>query len=164
MTRSICGRRFGCSYKGRLFDPLVRGVRWAVGGRGWVHSIACPWVHISSPLTHMVYLLPFSSYLAGPKSVSSRPSDPETMTNIALEATAYCCVEWQKRILCMITTSQQCDQLKQVIDVVFGTNSQCIGDRLKTPARKSGTMGQIEMLFGRLDHVGYPSKSQVSFG
>ena len=33
-----------------------------------------PWVPISSRLTHMVYLLPLSSYIAGSKSVSARPS------------------------------------------------------------------------------------------
>ena len=32
-----------------------------------------PWVPISSPLTQMVYLLPFTSYLAGSKSASARP-------------------------------------------------------------------------------------------
>ena len=39
----------------------------------------------------MVYLLPFSSYLAGYKGESFprvRPSDPDTMTNTALEAIA----------------------------------------------------------------------------
>ena len=36
----------------------------------------------------MVYLLPFWSYLAGSKSVSACPSDPDTMTNTALEAAA----------------------------------------------------------------------------
>ena len=40
----------------------------------------------SSTLTHMVYLLPLLSYLAGSKSVSTCPSDPDTMTNTALEA------------------------------------------------------------------------------
>ena len=36
----------------------------------------------------MVYLLTFLSYSAGSKSVSARPSDLDTMTNTALEATA----------------------------------------------------------------------------
>ena len=36
----------------------------------------------------MVYLLPFLSYLVGPKNVCARPSDPDTMTNTVLEATA----------------------------------------------------------------------------
>ena len=61
------------------------------GGRGWAHSIARTWVPVSSPLTHMVYLLPFLilSYLAGSKSVSACcPYDVNTMTNTALEATA----------------------------------------------------------------------------
>ena len=50
---------------------------WGLGcswGRRWAYSIARPWVPISSRLTRMVYLLPFSSYLAGTKSVSVRPS------------------------------------------------------------------------------------------
>ena len=51
------------------------------GGQGWAHSVARPWVPITSSLTHMVYLVPFLSYLAGSKSVSARPSDPDTMTN-----------------------------------------------------------------------------------
>ena len=34
------------------------------GGRGWIHSIGRPWVHISFPLIHMIYLS---------KSVSVRP-------------------------------------------------------------------------------------------
>ena len=57
-------------------------------GRGWAHSIAHLWVPISSPLTHMVYLLPFLSYLAGSKRVAARPSDPDTMTNTTLESIA----------------------------------------------------------------------------
>ena len=72
---------------GGLFDPPVWGVRREVD-RGWAHSIAHPWVPISSPLTHIVYLVPFLSYLAGSKSVSTRPSDPDTMTNTALKAFA----------------------------------------------------------------------------
>ena len=50
--------------------------------KGTGPSIACPWVPISSPLTHMVYLLLFFSYLNGPKSISTRPSDPDTMTTV----------------------------------------------------------------------------------
>ena len=46
------------------------------------------WVPISSPLTHMVYLLPFYSYLAGSRSVSASPPVHDTMTNTALEANA----------------------------------------------------------------------------
>ena len=62
---------------------------WGLGetwGSGWAYSIARPWVPISSTLTHMVYLLPFSSYIAGSKSVSVSPSDLETMTNTASDA------------------------------------------------------------------------------
>ena len=36
---------FGCNFEGGLFNTLVRG-------SGMGHSISCPWVHISSPLTH----------------------------------------------------------------------------------------------------------------
>ena len=36
----------------------------------------------------MVYLVQFLSYLAVSKSVSARPSDPDTMTNTSYEATA----------------------------------------------------------------------------
>ena len=74
MMCSICGRRFAT-------PPF--GVRRSLG---WAHSIARPWVPICPLLTHMVYLLPFLSYLAGPKGVSARTSDPDTMTNTALEA------------------------------------------------------------------------------
>ena len=58
------------------------------GSRGCAHSIARPCVPISFTLTHMVYLLPYLSYLAGSKGVSARPSDPDTMTNTVLEAIA----------------------------------------------------------------------------
>ena len=50
------------------------------------HLIARPWVPISSPMTNMVYRLPFLSYLAGSKGVSARPADLDTVTNTALEA------------------------------------------------------------------------------
>ena len=44
------------------------------GDRGWTHSIARTWIPIGSPLTcGLVYLLPFSSYSAGSKTVSVRP-------------------------------------------------------------------------------------------
>ena len=71
MMSSICGRRLGSNFEGGLFDPSVLGVREDVGGWRWAYSMARPWVPIGSRLTHqnMVYLLPFSSYLAGSKSV-----------------------------------------------------------------------------------------------
>ena len=62
MMCSICGRRFATA-------PF--GVR---GSRGWAHSITRPWVSISSPLTNMVHLLLFWSYLVGCKNVSARPA------------------------------------------------------------------------------------------
>ena len=43
---------------------------------------------IGSPLTHTVYLLPFLDYLAGSKSISARPSDPDTISHTTLEAIA----------------------------------------------------------------------------
>ena len=76
MMCSICGCRFATS-------PY--GVR---GSPGWAYLVARPWVPISSPLTHVVYLLPVSSYLAGSKNISVRPSDPDTIKNTGLETTA----------------------------------------------------------------------------
>ena len=55
---------------GRQFATPRFGVR---GDRRWADSVARPLISISSPLTHMIYLLPFLSYSAGPKSVSVRP-------------------------------------------------------------------------------------------
>ena len=76
----MCGRRFA--------TPRF-GVR---GSRGWAHSIGRPWVPTSSPLTCMVYLLPVLSYviLRAAKAFppAHPPTDPDTMTNTALEATA----------------------------------------------------------------------------
>ena len=65
--------------------PLDLGYVW---GRGRARLTARPWVPVSSLSTHMVYLLPFLSNLAGSKGVffSARPPDPDTMTNSALEA------------------------------------------------------------------------------
>ena len=57
------------------------------GARGWAYSIARPWVPISSSLTHGLSFAVLN-YLAGSKSVSARPPDPDTMTNAALEAIA----------------------------------------------------------------------------
>ena len=68
-----------------IYNPSVWGYVW---GRGWARSTDHPWVPISSLLTHMVYLFPFLSYLASSKSVSAHPSNPDTMTNTAQEATA----------------------------------------------------------------------------
>ena len=69
--------------------PLCLGYFWELW---WAHSVARPWAPISAPLTYVVYLLPFFSYLAGAKSLSARPSahpsDPDAMTNTALEAIA----------------------------------------------------------------------------
>ena len=77
--------------KGDFSIPRFGGLGGRTGS-GWANSIARPWVPIGSPLTHMVYLLPFLSYLACSKSVSAcpsaRPSDPDTTTNAALEAIA----------------------------------------------------------------------------
>ena len=65
---------------------LGLGKTW---GSGQTRSIACPWVPVSYPMTHMVYLLPLLSHLAGSTSVpSARPTDPDTMTNTVLEAIA----------------------------------------------------------------------------
>ena len=67
-----------------ICHPSVLGM-W---GRRRAHSVAPAWIPISSPLTQMVYLLPFLSYLAGSKSVSVRPPDLDTMRNTVLEAIA----------------------------------------------------------------------------
>ena len=76
MMCSICDHRF-----------VSLGLRYVeVGGK--VHSTAHPWVPINCPLTYMVYLLPFLSYLADSKGVSTHPSDSDTMTNTAQEAIA----------------------------------------------------------------------------
>ena len=64
---------------------LCLGLRESLG---WTHSIARPWVPISFPLTHIFYLLPFLSYLAGFKIVSTRPVHLDMMINTALETTA----------------------------------------------------------------------------
>ena len=65
---------------GLLFGPRF-GRLWESGGWGWVP--------ISFPLTHMVYLIPFWELFCS-KSVYTRPSDPNTITNrpTALEAAA----------------------------------------------------------------------------
>ena len=72
----------------------VEGDNWS--GIGLFHS--SPMGSFLLPLTHMVYLLPFLSYLAGPQKhfrpptrPSVHPSDPETMTISVLEATASSC-------------------------------------------------------------------------
>ena len=49
----------GWNLKGDFSTPRFGGLR----SQGWTHSIAHPWVPINSPLTHVVYLLPFLSYL-----------------------------------------------------------------------------------------------------
>ena len=54
----------------------------------WAHSITRPRVPISSPITtYGLSRTVFFGYLAGSKSVSARPSDTDTMTSTALEAT-----------------------------------------------------------------------------
>ena len=46
-----------------IYDRSVCGTWWS----GWAHSVSHPCIPISSVLRHMVYLLPFSSYIAGSK-------------------------------------------------------------------------------------------------
>ena len=76
---------------GELLKGDFRHQVWGLGGHGgreWAQLIACRWVPNSFPLTHMVYLLLFSSYRAGSKSISARPFDQDTMTNTTPEAAA----------------------------------------------------------------------------
>ena len=54
-------------------SPIYPSV-WGTWGSGWANSVACRCIPISSPMIHMVYLLPFWCYLAGSNSVSVRPS------------------------------------------------------------------------------------------
>ena len=58
-------------------------------GWEWSHSIACPWILVSSLLSHVTHLLRFLSYLAGSKSVFVCPptglSNQVTMTIDALK-------------------------------------------------------------------------------
>ena len=63
------------------------------GGWGWAYSKTRAWVLISSPLTHIVYLSPFLSYLAGSKSVSAHPS------NLVYRYKSYRFIKHQKRVL-----------------------------------------------------------------
>ena len=74
---SICHRRF---------VTLRFEVR---GGRGLAHGVAYPWVPKNLPLTRKVYLLPLTvSELFSWLQKRLRPSDPDRMTNTALEAIA----------------------------------------------------------------------------
>ena len=78
--------------KGDFSDPgLELGKTW---GCILVNVLAYPWLPISSPFTHVAYLLPCSSYLACSKSVSALLSDPHTMTITARKA--KCLIERQK--------------------------------------------------------------------
>ena len=76
--------------RGFFSTPPPRPVWGFKGGHEWSrmgHSIARSWVHISSPLSHMVNLLSFLSYLAGSKSATvcrPGPFDPDTMTMTTL--------------------------------------------------------------------------------
>ena len=64
-------------------DPSV----WGTWESGWAHSVAGPCIPISSLLTHMVYLLLFFELFSWLQK-RFRPSDPNTITNTALEVTA----------------------------------------------------------------------------
>ena len=56
-------------------QPLGLGY---VMSRGWTHSEAGPWVPISSPLTHIVYLLPLLVIKQAPKAFpSTRPGNDD---------------------------------------------------------------------------------------
>ena len=71
------------NFKERLFDPLVYGL---VGT--WRSGLV-----LRLP-AHVFPLVPhFPSYLAGSISLTSGPSDPDTITNTTFEAIAV--VEWQ---------------------------------------------------------------------
>ena len=58
-------------------QPMVTDLRplclelWSTWGLESAHSVAHPCIPISSLLAHMVYLLPFLSYLAGSESVTA---------------------------------------------------------------------------------------------
>ena len=99
----------GWYLKGELFDPRF-GELGGVGSRGLAHSIARLCVPISSPLTHMVYILPFLSYLAGSKSGSVRPLSGNewmcqcvvwrtcTLTHFAMQFTVDLNWHWTSRV------------------------------------------------------------------
>ena len=57
----------------------------------------------------MVYHLPFLSYLSGYKSVPARPSDPDMITNITLEATASSIVKNACNTTNVLTTKSETD-------------------------------------------------------
>ena len=81
MMCSISGRRFATlDFGGRVesgmgpFDSMPMGT-WVPAMDAFGSLPICS--YISSPLTHMVYRLPFLSYLAGSKSVSAhQPARP----------------------------------------------------------------------------------------
>ena len=70
-------QQIGWNMKGDSSTPGL-GVR-GTWGRGWANLIARPWVPIGSQVTHTVNSYRFLSYLAGSRSVSAHPSDPDTM-------------------------------------------------------------------------------------
>ena len=82
----------GWNLKGGLFDRRF-GVTGTCG-RGWANSIAHSWVPISSPLTHMVYLLPVFELVSCSISASARP----TRIRFKYRSRSYRFVEWQKII------------------------------------------------------------------
>ena len=79
----------GLEFEKGTFDPIFGWLGGTCGGREWANLIARPWVPISSPLTCMVYLLPFMSYSACPEAFplpTTAPVDLDTKTITALEA------------------------------------------------------------------------------
>ena len=93
-------------FDGELFDPLFGGF---VGCRG-------PRVHISSPLSHLVYLLLFFNYFVVSKSVSIHfPSDkPESSINFLLTFAIFFYIEKKLSILTLGHT--QCSSIVEWIE------------------------------------------------
>ena len=87
---------FSCNFKWGLFEPPVWGLEWTWGsgiGQFKRPSMA----PINCTLTHMVYLLPFLSYLTGSKSVFIHPPVHPTQTQWQLPLRrSYWFVEWKK--------------------------------------------------------------------
>ena len=90
---------FGCKLKGRIFDSRF-------GRFGWMWGVderpsALPSVPMGTSLTHIVYLLPFLSYLVIPKAFASVRPCVQPGYDGNYRSRSYCFVERQKLSWCV---------------------------------------------------------------
>ena len=68
-----------------LWSPISHPSVWGTWSRGWAHSIANPWVPISSPLTNILFVFSYNLHIISKNCQLPAPCVPRSVKHVWTE-------------------------------------------------------------------------------